>query len=479
MSSRLPQEGSRIDREKIVDFRFNGKNLKGFDGDTVASALLANNEMLVARSFKYHRPRGIFSAGEEEPNALMGIGEGSFFEPNIRATEVKLKQGMSVNSQNHWPSLKFDFLSINNIFSRFFAAGFYYKTFMWPRVAWKYLFEPLIRRASGLGNAPRDYDEELYEHIHYQTDVLIIGGGLAGITAAKALRDRGLSIMLCEKDSVMGGRYLEDCKSGDRKLYEKFHKSSMEILKKSEDISVKLNTCVTGIFDHGFVLAYEENQNRNKAAKKALWKIRANTIILCTGAIERPIVFPDNDLPGIMLATSVYDYLQRYGVLLGDRLVLTTNNDYAYKTVIELKLRGIDVPVVLDARAFSDDPIINEVESLGVRILFGKCIGKVEGKRKVDTVGICSVNGEGTIEELIPCNAIAVSGGWTPNVNLWSHCGGKLLWDGDLGFYKPDPNNTPLGKEGETNMLALGACAGVFSNFDIQDHVLYLIFRFL
>jgi len=224
MSSRLPQEGSRINREKTVDFRFNGKNLKGFYGDTVASALLANNEMFVARSFKYHRPRGIFSAGEEEPNALMGIGEGPFFEPNIRATEVKLKQNMNVASQNHWPSLKFDFLSINNLFSRFFPAGFYYKTFMWPRAAWKYLFEPMIRRASGLGNAPREYDEEHYEHIYHHTDVLIIGGGLAGITAAKVLRDRGLSIMLCEKDCVIGGRYLEDCRIEEKDRYKKFHK---------------------------------------------------------------------------------------------------------------------------------------------------------------------------------------------------------------------------------------------------------------
>ena len=163
MSSRLPKEGSRINREKIVDFRFNGKNLKGFEGDTVASALLANNELLVARSFKYHRPRGIFSAGEEEPNALMGIGEGPLFEPNLKATEVTIKQNMNVISQNHWPSLKFDLLSINNILSRFFAAGFYYKTFMWPRAAWKYLFEPMIRKASGLGNAPSEYDAENYE----------------------------------------------------------------------------------------------------------------------------------------------------------------------------------------------------------------------------------------------------------------------------------------------------------------------------
>ena len=273
MSSRLPRGGSRINREKIVDFRFNGKNLKGFDGDTVASALLANNELLVARSFKYHRPRGIFTAGEEEPNALMGIGEGSFFEPNIRATEVKLKQNMNVNSQNHWPSLKFDFLSINNLLARFFAAGFYYKTFMWPRAAWKYIFEPMIRRASGLGKAPKEYDEEHYEHIYHHTDILIIGGGLAGITAAKALRDRGLSVMLCEKDSVMGGRYLQDCKSEDRARYKKLYESSIEILKKSKDIAVKLNTCVTGIFDHGFVLAYEENQAHNLNTKKALWKI--------------------------------------------------------------------------------------------------------------------------------------------------------------------------------------------------------------
>ena len=471
MSSRLPRGGSRINREKLVDFRFNGKNLKGFDGDTVASALLANNELLVARSFKYHRPRGIFTAGEEEPNALMGIGEGSFFEPNIRATEVKIKQNMNVNSQNHWPSLRFDFLSINNLLARFFAAGFYYKTFMWPRAAWKYIFEPMIRRASGLGKAPKEYDEEHYEHIYHHTDILIIGGGLAGITAAKALRDRGLSVMLCEKDSVMGGRYLQDCKSEDRERYKKLYESSIEILKKSKDIAVKLNTCVTGIFDHGFVLAYEENQGLNVTTKKALWKIRVKNIILCTGAIERPIVFPDNDLPGIMLAASARDYLQKYGVLLGDRLVLTTNNDYAYKTAIELKQVGIDVPVVLDARASSDGPLVKEAGALGIRILFGKCIGKVEGKRKVDAVGICSVNGEGTIEELISCNAVAVSGGWTPNVNLWSHCGGKLIWDGDLGFYRPDPDKTPVGKDGETNMLALGGCAGVFSNYDIQDQV--------
>ena len=240
----------------------------------------------------------------------------------------------------------------------------------------------------------------------YKRQVLIIGGGLAGITAAKALRDRGLSIMLCEKDCVIGGRYLEDCKSGHQEQYKKLHKSSMEILKKSKDISVKLNTTVTGIFDHGFVLAYEENQHSSSATKKALWKIRAKTMILCTGAIERPIVFPDNDLPGIMLAASVRDYLQKYGVLLGDRLVLTTNNDYAYKTVIELKHRGIDIPVVLDARASSDNPVIKEAKGLGIRILFGKCIGKVEGKRKVSAIGICSVNGEGTIEELIPCNCL-------------------------------------------------------------------------
>ena len=471
MSSRLPKEGSRINREKIVDFRFNGKNLKGFDGDTVASALLANNELLVARSFKYHRPRGIFSAGEEEPNALMGIGEGPLFEPNLKATEVTIKQNMNVISQNHWPSLKFDLLSINNILSRFLAAGFYYKTFMWPRAAWKYLFEPMIRKASGLGNAPREYDAENYEHIHYHTDVLIIGGGLAGITAAKALTGRGLSIMLCEKDSLIGGRFLQDCEIEEQERVKKLHKSSIEILKKSKDISVKLNTCVTGIFDHGFVLAYEENQHQHANTKKALWKIRAKTIILCAGAIERPIVFPDNDLPGVMLAASVRDYLQKYGVLLGDRLLLTTNNDYAYKTVIELKRRGIDIPAVLDARTSSDNPLIDEAKGLGIRVMFGKCIGKVEGKKKVEAVGVCSVNGEGSIEELISCNAIAVSSGWTPNVSLWSHCGGKLVWDGDFGFFKPDLDKTPLGKDGQTNMLALGASAGVFSNYDIQDQV--------
>jgi sarcosine oxidase subunit alpha len=471
MSSRLPEEGSFINREQIVDFRFNGKNLKGFEGDTVASALLANNEVMVGRSFKYHRPRGVFSSGEEEPNALMGIGEKASFEPNIRATEVKIKQNMKVVSQNHWPSLNIDFLSINNLFSRFLAAGFYYKTFMRPRAAWKYLFEPIIRRASGLGDAPKDYDKDNYEHIYYHTDVLVVGGGLAGITAAKSLRDRGLSIMLCEKNSFLGGRYLQDCKTDEREKYQKFHKESVEILKNSKDISVKYNTCVTGVFDHGFVLAYEENQNQNDVIKKTLWKIRAQTIILCTGAIERPIVFPDNDLPGIMLAASVRDYLHRYGVLIGDRVILTTNNDYAYKTVIDLKLRGIDIPVVVDARPSSDSPLVKKTEDLGIKVLFGKCIGKVEGKRKVEAVGICSVNGEGSIEDIISCNAIAVSGGWNPNANLWSHCGGKLVWDSDFGFYKPDFNNTPLGRDGEPNMLALGSCAGIFSNYEIQDEV--------
>ena len=471
MSARLPSGGSRINRRKKIDFQFNGRRLKGLEGDTVASALLANDELLVGRSFKYHRPRGIYGSGEDEPNALMGIGEEGSFEPNVRATDIQLRENLVVKSQNHWPSLSMDFLSINNLLSRFFSAGFYYKTFIRPRFAWKYIFEPIIRRSAGLGNAPTQEDVEKYEHVHFETDILVVGAGIAGITAAKSFQDTGLSVLLCEKDSEFGGRLVSDSDELEKEINHQVLKKNLETLKSCENVSVKLNTCVTGVFDHGYVLAIEEKSGETNSPQKILWKIRAKKIVLCSGAFERPIVFPDNDIPGIMLASAVRDYIEFYGVLIGDRVVLTTNNDDAYKTALKLKENGINVPAILDARKSASSNLVKKVKEEGIKVLFGKCIGKVEGKKRVESIGVCAVNGQGSIEDTIQCNGVAVSGGWVPNANLWSHCGGKLEWDKKNGFYKPDNNKSSIGHDGESNMIALGSCSGVFTNFEIQDQV--------
>ena len=458
MSTRVSTGGQRIDRSKPVSFSFNGQNLKGYEGDTLASALLANDKMMLGRSFKYHRPRGLVASGTEEPNALLGIGEGARFEPNQRATMQEVFDGLVSISQNHWPSLEFDIGEVNAKLNRFFPAGFYYKTFMWPRSFWKHVFEPIIRQSAGLGKAPKEQDADTYEHYYHFCDVLVVGGGIAGLTAALAAASGGAKVTLMEQENAFGGRTVVDQPDLSGAVDEMVTK-----LKGMDNVRVVRRCMAAGVYDHGYVLGYErltDHLSKKEGPRHRLWRIRAGQVITATGAIERPLSFAGNDIPGVMLAAAVRDYLVNFGVSLGDRTVVVTNNDDAYLTAIKLAEAGLSVPAIIDARAEGAGELGEQAEALKIRVLKGHGIAKVKGRKRVTGVAVCKQIGEGAVVEEIACDAVAMSGGWSPVVHLWSHCGGKLNWDADQAMFRPDPNRPPTGATGEAYVLATGSANG-------------------
>ena len=464
MSSRLLKSGILVDPQTKLEFSFDGKNYSGFSGDSLASALLANNETLVGRSFKYHRPRGLVASGVEEPNALVGLGKGKSFEPNQRATTVELFDGLRATSQNNWPSLRFDLGAINSLLSPFFSAGFYYKTFIHPRVAWKHIFEPIIRSSAGLGRAPLYSDSDRYEHFYCHVDVLVIGGGLSGLTAAHQAGLSGANTLLLEQCSYFGGRSIVDEVEIDEKPSRNWVEGIISKIKKISNVTLKKRTMASGIYDHGYVLAYERVSDHTPGdglVRHRLWKIRAKRVILASGSIERPLVFPGNDIPGVMLASAVRDYVKLYAVSPGDRTVIITNNDDAYRTAMDLNAAGLSVPAIIDIRDKANGTLVLEAKRLGINVKMGKGVSKVLGSTGVKAVSICSQNGEGTIEETIECDVLAMSGGWSPVVHLWSHCGGKLNWVDATGMFVPNENSPPLGDNGQSFVFPVGGCAGV------------------
>ncbi|WP_368187517.1 sarcosine oxidase subunit alpha family protein [Aestuariibius sp. HNIBRBA575] len=466
MSTRLATGGRLIDRTSTVKFTFNGKQLQGHAGDTLASALLANDQMLVGRSFKYHRPRGIVASGAEEPNALVGLGQGGTFEPNQRVTTTELFDGLTSSSQNHWPSLEFDIGAINNKVARFLPAGFYYKTFMAPRAAWKHLFEPIVRQSAGLGKVPKDRDVDTYEHFYAMVDVLIIGGGIAGLLAAKQAAANGQKVMLVEQNAHWGGRAPVDGDVIDGQPAADWIDATLAELQAMENVQIRARCMGAGIYDHGYVLAYERLSDHTPdvdGPRHRLWRIRAGKIITATGAIERPLSFAGNDIPGVMLAAALRDYVVNWGVSVGDRTVVVTNNDDAYRTAIALKNAGLDVPAIIDARPSSDGDLVAQAQSLGINVQFGKAIASVKGTKRVTGVTICAQAGEGAVLEEISCDAVAMSGGWSPVVHLWSHCGGKLTWDTENAMFRPDANRPPLGADGTGFVQVVGAANGALT----------------
>lgn len=463
MSTRLSSAGRVIDRTKPLGFRFNGKRLKGFEGDTLASALLANGQVLVGRSFKYHRPRGIVAAGPEEPNALVGLGQGSRFEPNQRATTTELFEGLYATSQNHWPSLEFDVGALNKLASRFFPAGFYYKTFMFPRFAWKHVFEPVIRQAAGLGKAPRERDADRYEYFYFFCDVLVVGGGIAGLQAALEAARAGAKVLLIEQTADWGGRAVVDGVEIDGKPAADWVVKTRTALEAMENVTIRNRMMGAGVYDHGYALGYErlsDHAPKIAGPRHRLWRIRARRIVTATGAIERPLSFAGNDIPGVMLAGAVRDYAVNYGVSVGDRTVVVTNNDDAYRTAIALKEAGLVVPAIIDARADANGALPEAARKLGIRVECGKGIGKVKGGKAVEGVTLCAMAGEGATLEEIACDAVAMSGGWSPVVHLWSHCGGKLNWDAANAMFRPDPARPPLGHDATGYVIAAGTANG-------------------
>jgi len=462
MSTRLMKGGRLIDRSKALGFSFNGKQMRGFAGDTLAAALLANDQMLVGRSFKYHRPRGIVASGAEEPNALVNMGAGGRFEPNQRATTTEVFDGLQAASQNHWPSLEYDVGAVNSLVARFLPGGFYYKTFMYPRAAWKHVFEPFIRQSAGLGRAPKDHDADHYEHAYAFCDVLVAGGGMAGLEAALTAAQAGQRVMLCEQGAHWGGRALVD---GDDAAQD-WIKNAVQVLESMDNVRLRLRCMVAGVYDHGYVLADEKVADHTPGdgrPKHRLWRVRAGQIVAATGAIERPLSFAGNDVPGVMLASAVRDYVVGYGVSPGDRTVVVTNNDDAYRTAIALVEAGLAVPCIVDARVQVSGDLVERARALGIRIELGHAISKVRGGKRVKGVALCMQAGEGAVLAEIACEAVAMSGGWSPVVHLWSHCGGKLIWDEGQSHFRPDPARPPTGHDGAAMVRCVGAAAGEFA----------------
>ncbi|MEM6488633.1 MAG: 2Fe-2S iron-sulfur cluster-binding protein, partial [Pseudomonadota bacterium] len=439
MAHRLSHGGRLIDRTQPRGFTFDGVALTGYAGDTLAAALLANDRVMVGRSFKYHRPRGILAAGAEEPNALLGIGAGGpagvRFEPNQRATAVELAEGMAAISQNRWPSLAFDVGAINAAVAEVapvFSAGFYYKTFLQPRAAWKHVFEPAIRQAAGLGRAPEKADEDRYEHFHAFTDVLVVGGGIAGLRAARAAAEAGAEVLLVEQTPHWGGRALaEDDTTVDGLPIADWAAREAAALAAMPGVHLRSRTMAAGLYDHGWALLYERSADHLTGAadgpRHRLWKVRAKQIVIATGAIERPLTFACNDRPGVMLAGAVREYLRLFAVCPGRRAVVVANNDDAYRTALALADAGAEVRAVIDTRPRATGVLPDRVRARGIPVWEGHAIAMVEGVQRVERVRFGRVSRHGLIGETrrLGCDLVAMSGGWSPVVHLYSHCGGK------------------------------------------------------
>ncbi len=470
MSTRLATGGRHIDRSRPVKFQFNNTYLHGLAGDTLASALLANDRMLVGRSFKYHRPRGIVASGAEEPNALVNLGKGARREPNARATTTELFDGLYAESQNHWPSLQNDIGVINNYAARLMPAGFYYKTFIYPRAAWKHLFEPFIRRAAGLGQAINRPDPDRYEHYYAHVDLLITGGGIAGLQAALTAGAAGVRVLLIEQTAHWGGRAPVDGAVIDGKSAEEWIVQALQRLEALPNVQLRRRTMGAGVYDHGYALAYERLSDHAPDAelpRHRLWRIRARQILTTTGAIERPLSFAGNDIPGVMLASAIRDYVVNHAISPGARTVIVTNNDDAYRTAFALYRAGLTVPIIIDARATGGGALAREAEGLGIRVETGAAIARVNGGKRVTGVEICGQDTDGKSMRLVACDAVAMSGGWSPVVHLWSHCGGKLIWDETHHHFRPDPDRAPTSADGLPFVAVAGTANGVMRTGDV------------
>ena len=340
MSQEMRLQGGQIDRGQKISFSWNGKTMQGYQGDTLASALLANNVKLVGRSFKYHRPRGIFSAGSEEPNALVQLRKGAYQEPNTRATVAELFEGMEATSQNHKGTLEFDVLAMNDLVSPFLSAGFYYKTFMWPKAFWEKVYEPFIRSAAGLGALSGETDPDVYDKGFLHCDVLVIGSGPAGLSAAMAAGRSGAQVLLCDEDNVFGGRLNAETFDVGGMSGLDWAQSAVGELEAMDNVRVMNRTTVYGAFDHGIYGALEKKTDHLRSAngkpRNIAWKIYSGRAILCAGATERSIAFGNNDRPGVMLAGSVRAYANRWGVATGKSIAVFTNNDDGWRTASDL-----------------------------------------------------------------------------------------------------------------------------------------------
>jgi len=468
------ESGEGINQTEKISFKFNGKTLFGYKGDSLASALLANGIHLIGRSFKYHRPRGILSSGSEEPNALVQIikdKDKAKTDPNVRATQIEIYEGLEAQSQNCWPNVKFDIGEINSIFSSILPAGFYYKTFMWPSKLWR-KYEYFIRKSAGLGKSPTEKDPDKYDHKYYHCDVLIVGGGPAGITAALMAAKSGNKILLVDEKPEFGKNLLssskENIKINDLSPAEWIKVKRKELLN-FKNIKTLNRTTVSAYHNYNYLIMMQsltdhlsENEKKGKIRQR-LWKVRAKKVILATGSIERPLVFDGNDRPGIMLSSAVKKYLNFYGVKCGNKIIIFTNNDSAYETAIELHNKNLKVQAIVDIREESSGDLPKKCNELGLKIYWKHTIVSSSGHTKVKNVSVMKLSKDNSVvigkKINIKCDSVAMSGGWTPAVHLFTQSGGKLDFNNQNFCFYP--------KKTTQKQISIGSCNGTFKLADI------------
>lgn len=459
MSNYRKSGKSLVASGEAINFTFDGKPYQGLQGDTVASALLASGVHLMGRSFKYHRPRGPVGVGSEDPNALVTVFRGAGrLTPNLRATTLEIYEGMDVRSQNRWPNLRFDAGAFNNIFSMFFPAGFYNKTFMWPKSFWDKVYEPFIRNLAGLGPAPTEPDPDVYGSVYEHCDVLVVGSGPAGLAAALAASKAGDTVVLVDENANLGGSLLSvtgleiEGRSSSEWL-----KETLDILDGASNVKLMPRTTAIGYYHDNFVALAErctdhiETLQEDRVREK-LYRMRAGKVILAQGAIERPLVFNGNDRPGVMLASAAQAYLNQYGVAVGHEIVVFTAHDNAYNAAFDLADSNIRIAAIVDARETVSARLEDMSASRGIPLLTNSVISKTNGKHRVRSAEIFSP--ETQKKQTLNCDAVLMSGGWTPSLHLWSHSKGSIKWDAKTGVYLPD--------EANENCVCIGASNGDF-----------------
>ncbi|WP_136660800.1 sarcosine oxidase subunit alpha [Nitratireductor sp. XY-223] len=447
----------RLTPARTVRFTFDGDIYTGLEGDTLASALIANGVHLMGRSFKYHRPRGVLGAGAEEPNALMGIErDKARRQPNVRATVQEVFEGMKAVSQNRWPSLGFDVGAVNDLFSPFFAAGFYYKTFMWPKAAWQKLYEPVIRSAAGLGVSPDEADTDHYASRYVHCDVLVIGGGVSGLSAALAAARTGVSVIICDEQAHPGGALAYE--TGVAVNGEPGFDWAVETacaLAAMDNVRVLTRTTAFGYYAQNFVGLAERVTDHladpgPELPRERLWQVRAKKVILATGAIERHMVFANNDRPGIMLSSAARKYLNHYGVAVGTKIGIYTANDSAYETAFDLKRAGASVEAIVDCRDNPGEGLLSKAADLGIEVLTDHSVINTSGARRISAMTVKRNRGGGS--RSVAVDALIMSAGWTPSVHMFSQSRGKVAWDAETERFLPG--------EYAQDCTSVGACNG-------------------